>query len=565
LALTTKTGSLFSVVVVAAVLYLARDVLIPLALAILLSFLLAPAVRALEHWRLGRMVATLAAVAIAFSAIAGVGYVAARQALSLAAKLPEYRENIQKKIRSVRAPDDGALGKAAEAIKELESEAAPEAAAPLPVTETPPSAYAALAEWVEPFAKPVATAVAVVVFTILMLLNRESMRERLIGLIGPGQINVATRALGEASSRVSNYLYMLLLVNAAFGIPFGIALYFIGIPNALLWGLLGTLLRFIPYAGVWLAAALPTVLAFAIFDGWGEVAWVLGVFIVLELLLVNAVEPWLYGRSAGLSAIAVIAAALFWTWLWGPVGLLLAVPLTVCMAVVGRYVPELGYLNVLLGVEPVLTPEARYYQRLIARDAEEAAELAEEYAKEHGTAALYDNILVPALTLAETDRHKGALEPERERFVLQTTREIIEPLEEEAPPAPAGAAAVAIIAAHDDADGLAADMLARLLRRQQVAADVLSADSLAAETLERIGSGAYRIVCISAVPPRAGAHAARLARRLKKAFPQLRVAVALWTSESVDKVRPRLLAAGADEVLTRVEAAAAYLHQLAPS
>jgi CheY-like chemotaxis protein len=411
----------------------------------------------------------------------------------------------------------------------------------------------------------VATAVAVVVFTILMLLNRESMRERLIGLIGPGQINVATRALGEASSRVSNYLYMLLLVNAAFGIPFGIALYFIGIPNALLWGLLGTLLRFIPYAGVWLAAALPTVLAFAIFDGWSEVAWVLGVFIVLELLLVNAVEPWLYGRSAGLSAIAVIAAALFWTWLWGPVGLLLAVPLTVCMAVVGRYVPELGYLNVLLGVEPVLTPEARYYQRLIARDAEEAAELAEDYAKEHGTAALYDNILVPALTLAETDRHKGALEPERERFVLQTTREIIEPLEEEVPPAPEGAASVAIIAAHDDADGLAADMLARLLRSQQVAADVLSADSLAAETLERIGNGAYRIVCISAVPPRAGAHAARLARRLKKAYPQLRVAVALWTSESVDKVRPRLLAAGADEVLTRLEAAAAYLRQLAPS
>jgi predicted PurR-regulated permease PerM len=565
LVLTTKTGSLFSVVVVAAVLYLARDVLIPLALAILLSFLLAPVVRALEHWRLGRMVATLAAVAIAVSAIAGVGYVAARQALSLAAKLPEYRENIQKKIRSVRAPDDGALGKAAEAIKDLESEAAPETAAPLPVTETPPSAFAALAEWVEPFAKPVAAAVAVVVFTILMLLNRESMRERLIGLIGPGQINVATRALGEASSRVSRYLYMLLLVNAAFGIPFGIALHFIGIPNALLWGLLGTLLRFIPYAGVWLAAALPTVLAFAIFDGWSEVLWVLGTFFVLELILVNAVEPWLYGRSAGLSAIAVIAAALFWTWLWGPVGLLLAVPLTVCMAVVGRYVPELGYLNVLLGVEPVLTPEGRYYQRLIARDAEEATDLAEEYAKEHGTAALYDNILVPALTLAETDRHKGALEPERERFVLQTTREIIEPLEEEAAPAPAGAAAVAIIAAHDDADGLAADMLARLLRSQQVAADVLSADSLAAEMLEKIGSGAYRIVCISAVPPRAGTHAARLARRLKKAFPELRVVVALWTSESVDKVRPRLLAAGADEVLTRLEAAAAYLRQLAPS
>jgi len=564
LVLTTRTGSLFGLLLVAAALYVARDVLIPLALAILLSFLLAPAVGALEHLRLGRLASTLIAVAVGAALIGGIGYIAARQALSLAAKLPEYRENIQKKIRAVRAPDEGAIGKAAEAIKELESQAAPQSAAPLRVTETAPSAFAALVEWIEPFAKPVATAVAVAVFTILMLLNRESMRERLIGLIGPGQINVATRALGEASTRVSRYLYMLLLVNASFGIPFGVALHFIGIPNALLWGMLGTLLRFIPYAGVWAAAALPTMLAFAIFDGWSEVLWVLGTFFVLELILVNAVEPWLYGRSAGLSAIAVIAAALFWTWLWGPVGLLLAVPLTVCIAVMGRYVPELGYLNVLLGVEPVLTPEARYYQRLLARDAEEAAELAEAYATEHGVAELYDNVLVPALTLAETDRHKGTLDAERERFVLQTTRDIIEPMEEELPAA-AGTASVAIIPAHDDADELAASMLARLLRSQQVSADVLSPDSLAAETLQQIEKRAYRVVCISAVPPRAGAHAARLVRRLKKAFPELQVVIALWTSESTERVRPRLLAAGADEVLSRISEAASYLRQLAPS
>jgi predicted PurR-regulated permease PerM len=275
----------------------------------------------------------------------------------------------------VRAPQEGTIGKAAEAIRELENEASHEAA-PLPVTETPPSAFAALAEWLGPFVKPVGTALAVVVFTILLLLNRENMRERLIGLIGPRRINVTTQALGEAAYRVSRYLYMQLVVNACFGVPFAIALYFIGIPNALLWGLLGTLLRFIPYAGVWAAAALPTVLAFAIFDGWTQVAWVLGVFIVLELILVNVVEPWLYGRSAGLSPIAIIAAALFWTWLWGPVGLLLATPLTVCVAVIGRYIPELGYLNVLLGVEPVLPPEARFYQRLIALDQEEASEYA---------------------------------------------------------------------------------------------------------------------------------------------------------------------------------------------
>jgi len=453
LVLSSKTSSAVGLLVAAAILYLARDVLIPLALAILLSFLLAPLVRRLEHWKLGRLTSTLIAVVIGFAFIGGIGLVAARQALSLAGKLPEYRENIREKIHALRAPNDGTLGKAAEAIKQLESDAAPGAATPLPVTETAPSAFAALAEMVGPFVKPIGTALAVVVFTILLLLNRENMRERLIGLIGPRQINVTTQAMGEASYRVSRYLYMQLVVNMMFGIPFGIALYFIGVPNAMLWGLLGTLLRFVPYAGVWIAAALPTLLGFAIFDGWSEVMWIVGVFVVLELILVNAVEPWLYGRSAGLSAIAIIAAALFWTWLWGPVGLLLAVPLTVCIAVMGRYIPEMGWLNVLLGVEPVLTPEARFYQRLIARDQEEAGEIAEKYAEEHGNVALFENILVPALSLAESDRHRGALDEEHSRFAFETTRQIAEELrtEEEARVDDA-CRHVCIVPAHDEAD-----------------------------------------------------------------------------------------------------------------
>ena len=391
-------------------LYLARDVLIPLALAILASFLLAPVVRQFERWRLGRIASTFIAVAIGFSLVAGIGWIAAKQAISLAAKLPEYRENIQQKIRAVRAQPDGEIGKAAEAIQELQNEAAPEAA-PLPVTETPPSAMAALRDVIAPFVQPIGTALAVIVFTILMLLHRESMRERLIGLIGPRRINVTTQAVEEAGQRVSRYLYMQLVVNAAFGIPFAVALYFIGIPNAMLWGLLGTLLRFIPYAGVWIAVALPATLAFAIFDGWTHVAWVFGVFLLLELILVNVVEPWLYGRSAGLSPIAIIAAALFWTWLWGPVGLLLATPLTVCVAVMGRHIPEMGYLNVLLGVEPVLPPEARFYQRLVARDQDEAIALAEEYAAEHGAASLFETLLIPALALSRPTGTRASSRP----------------------------------------------------------------------------------------------------------------------------------------------------------
>jgi predicted PurR-regulated permease PerM len=556
---TSKTSSLAGLLVAAAILYLARDVLIPLALAILAAFLLAPVVRLLESWRLGRIASTFIAVAIGFSLIGAIGWIAGRQAISLAAKLPEYRENIRQKIRAVKAPPEGEIGRAAEAIQELEREAGPQAA-PLPVTETPPTAYAALAELVGPFVRPIGTALAVIVFSILMLLNRENMRERLIGLIGPRRINLTTQALGEASYRVSRYLYMQLVVNACFGVPFAIALYFIGVPNALLWGLLGTVLRFIPYAGVWIAVALPATLAFAIFDGWSQVAWTLGVFLVLELILVNLVEPWLYGRSAGLSAIAIITAAIFWTWLWGPVGLLLAVPLTVCVAVIGRYIPELGYLNVLLGVEPVLSPEARFYQRLIARDQDEAVALAEEYADEHGAAALFDALLIPALALVETDRHKGALAPEAERFAFDTTRQILEELQtQEAPGEQPSCAAVCIVPARDEADEVAGALLARLLPGARLS----SSESLAAETLEQIGETGCRVVCISAVPPHAASHAAYLARRLKKHSPELKVVVALWTSEGIERIKPRLLGAGVDEVFTRLDEVQSHLRQLA--
>jgi predicted PurR-regulated permease PerM len=554
LALTSSpASSLAGLLVAAAVLYLARDVLIPLALAILLSFLLAPVVRRLEQWRLGRVLATLVAVAIAFSAIAGVGLVAARQAVSLAAKLPEYRENITKKVRAVRAAPEGSLGRAAEAIKQLENDAATEAA-PLPVTETPPSALAALVELVQPFVHPIGSALAVVVFTILMLLNRENLRERFIGLIGARRINVTTQALSEASYRVSSYLYMQLVVNACFGIPFALALYFIGVPNAMLWGLLGTLLRFIPYAGVWVAAALPAILAFAIFDGWTHVAWVLGVFFVLEMVLVNILEPWLYGKSAGLSAIAIIVAVLFWTWLWGPVGLLLAVPLTVCVAVMGRYIPELDYLNVLLGVEPVLPPEARFYQRLVARDQDEAVALAEEHVAEHDAAGLFDELLIPALTLIETDRHKGALTPESERFAFDTLRQLLEDLPvKETPAETSPRPGVCIIPARDEADELAGTMLARVLPGAQL---------FSLQNGAQAGDAACRVVCISAVPPHAASHAATLARRLKRRSPDLKVMVALWASEGLDRIKPRLLAAGVDEVFTRLADAVTRLQSL---
>ena len=567
----SRTFSLIALVVVGAILYLARDVLIPLVLAILLSFLLAPAVTLLERWRLGRVPATAVTVILGFSMIGAVGWFAASQAVSLAANLPEYRENISSKIRALRAPSDGKLGQAAEAIRELEEEVVTEQP-PLAVKETAATPLAALMEWTAPFAKPLGMALAVIIFTILMLLNREDMRDRLIGLIGVGRINLTTQAFGEAAQRVSRYLLMQLVVNAGFGIPFGIALYFIGIPNAMLWGLLVTLLRFIPYAGIWIAIAMPLTLAFAISDGWSLVAWTVGVFLAFELIFVYGVEQWLYGRSAGLSPIAIISAVIFWTWLWGPVGLLLATPLTVCVAVMGRYIPELGFLNVLLGVEPVLTPEARLYQRLIALDDEEAIDVSEEYANAHGLLALHQAVVIPALGLAEQDRHRGVIDEARERFVFDTVRKIIEDVEDrkamkeqaqpkvEAPPR--AAAALCIVGAHDEADHLAGLAFARVLPPADFDAQVLGFPVLAGEIVDRVAESGARIVCISAVPPQAAIQAGYLVKRLKSRLPEVKVLVVIWTSEDIARARARLGEAGADKIVSNLGDAVAQLREL---
>ncbi|MEA3194797.1 MAG: hypothetical protein QOD26_3130 [Betaproteobacteria bacterium] len=517
-------------------LYLAKEVLIPLALASLFTFLLAPAVRRLERW-LWRIPATLIVVFLVFSLIGAIAVIAAKQAVSLAAKLPEYRENITKKIHAVQQPREGDLAKAAGAIKDLQEEAAA-AQRPLAVKETPGSPFEAIVDFITPFAKPAGTALAVIVFTILMLLNRENLLERVIGLVGPRRIHLMTRAMNEASYRVSSYLYMQLVVNAMFGIPFGIALYFIGVPNAMLWGLLGMLLRFIPYAGVWIAAAMPAMLAFAIGDDWSMAAWTIGTFLTLELVLVNAVEPWLYGRSAGLAPIAVIAAALFWTWLWGPIGLLLATPLTVCVTVIGRYVPELGFLNTLLGVEPVLEPDERFYQRLVALDLDEANEMAEKHAATHGLVATLDDVLVPALGLVGADRRKGALEPARERFIFDSMRRVAEDLEAPGTQTAQVGPACRIVPAHDEADRVAALMLARAVPAQVTDIDAKD-DS--------------RVIVVSAAPPQAASHAAYAARRLRSKLPDARIIVALWAAEG-DLARPRerLAHLGVDAVVARV-------------
>ncbi|HVG06054.1 MAG TPA: AI-2E family transporter, partial [Burkholderiaceae bacterium] len=560
------------------------------ALSVLLTFLLAPGVRWLERRRFPRALATTVMVGFSCCVIAGLVWVSVAQFLSFAASLPEYKDNIQSKIALLRADPQGSLSKARRTIDEIGTEMAKQDAAaaataprgsraprlpaqpdrPVPVTieEAPLTPFQIMRELIAPLLVPLTVAGAVILFTFIMLLRREDLRDRMIRLVGHGQLNVTTQVFEEAANRVSRYLRMQLIVNLSYGLPVGIALYLIGIPNAALWGVLATALRFIPYLGAWIAAALPIALAFAISEDWSLVVWTVAVFIVLELISNNIVEPWAYGASTGLSALAVIVAAIFWTWLWGAVGLLLAVPLTVCLVVVGRYIPQFAFLSIMLGDQPVLALQDRIYQRLLARDQEEAVDRAEEYVAENGLDALYENVLIPMLELAEHDRHNDALSEERTRFVLDSTRTLVDDLSERPAVDSAGSEAkstqeaetltgpitACIVPARDEADEIVGAMLRRCLARRKVSAELLTTDVLKSEVMDRVAELAPQVLYVSALPPAAVLHASYLCKRLRPRFPDLKIVVAVWHAEGdMEKGRARLVAAGASEVVVTLK------------
>ncbi|MEY9469601.1 putative PurR-regulated permease PerM [Bradyrhizobium yuanmingense] len=400
-------------------LYLGREIFVPFALAILLSFVLTPLVNWLRRWKVPRIAAVLIAVSIAFIVVAGIALVVGRQLVQLASNLPNYQTTITEKIRSLQssAPGGGVVDAVTTTMQDLGREISgdekksaaassrlatgSESREPVTVRVEPPQPrpLELIRSVIGPLLAPLATSGLVVIFVIFVLLEREDLRDRFIKLAGAGDLQKSTQAINDAASRVSRYLLMQLVVNLTYGVPIGVALYFVGVPNAILWGLLAAVLRFIPYLGPFLAAIFPVALAIAVDPGWTMLFWVVGLFVTAELVSNNVVEPWLYGSSTGLSSLAIIIAAIFWTMLWGPVGLFLATPLTVCLVVMGRYVPQLEFLGVLLGSDPVLAPEEQLYQRLLAGNLEEAVEFAENYVDECSSRELYDNVGIPALRL----------------------------------------------------------------------------------------------------------------------------------------------------------------------
>jgi predicted PurR-regulated permease PerM len=554
---------LIAVVVAVAALRYAKDVLIPLALATLMTFLLAPLVARLQRWGINRAIATIAAVSVAFSLIGGVLYMVVHQANDLAQELPTYRRQLRANIEEAGVFVRGGVSGTTRAVEQLTEEiqrAAPppksEPAGEVPkveVVEPRPTALEAMRALFGPFLAPLGTAVVVIVFVIFMLLRLPDLRDRLIRVLGPRHLRATTEALDDAAQRVSRYLVMQLVINGAQGVMVTIGLTLIGLPNAALFGALTLVLRFIPYIGPWVAAAAPVLLAIAVFDSWTTVALTIGLFIVLELISNLVLEPWLYGSRTGVSPVALLVAAAFWTWLWGAVGLFLAIPLTVCLVVMGKYIPQLGFLHVLLSDEPVLSEPERLYQRLLAGNTDEADALLDESIRERSLLDVCDRMIVPVLQLIEIDFDRGALEGERRRLMLEHleawTHDQAESIRRSLRAAPVAYESpqqqVLCVPSSGRADAIASELLALTLTGKGFAAYSASPFTLPADFKDSPAGPSPDAIVVSALAPEAVIHARGAARRVLERFEGARLVVGLWRSMIDAGINERLASTGA--------------------
>ena len=435
------------VVVTVGALYFGREVLVPIALALLLSFVLAPLVRRLQSWHFPRIAAVSIVGIFAFSTIFGLGAFMVSQVSQLANDLPRYQSTLTDKIQSLQGAvaGTGPLERASDVLKDLKKEidrsgsvppaepplsgqVQPSRPIPVEVRQPDPGALQVLAALIEPLIHPLTTTGIVVIFVIFILLQQNDLRNRLVRLAGAKDLHRTTAALDDAGQRLSRLFLTQLALNAAFGFVIGTALWLIGVPSAPLWGMLAMIMRFVPYIGALISAIFPLVLAAAVGPGWTMVLMTAALFLIAETVVGQAIEPMIYGHSTGLSPVAVITAATFWTWLWGPIGLILATPLTMCLVVLGRHVDQLKFLEVMFGDEPPLTPAELIYQRMLARDPVEAADQARVFLKEKPLAAYYDEILLEGLRLAQADAQRGLLDEDRMNRIRDAVAEIVDDL-----------------------------------------------------------------------------------------------------------------------------------------
>ena len=549
-ALRLLVGLLIAALVIAG-LYFGRELLIPLALALLLGFLLDPAVSRLKRWGLPRLVATLGVVVITLCALAGMGAYLGNQVSELSAGLPTYQNTIRAKLRNLRqfasGPSvwDGARKTYATVEKEIDSAPGKQSGPRVQKVEIQPTELKPLAQfsaWLGKVSEPVIMAGIVLLFLVLILLDRDDLRDRLLRLMG-GNLHLATDALNEASERIGRYLRMQFIVNLSYGLPMAAGLWFLGVPGAILWGVAAAIMRFVPYVGPLASAVFPLALAFAVDPGWNMFLGTLALILVLELLSNNVVEPWLYGASTGLSTLSIILAATFWTALWGPVGLILSTPLTVCLLVLGRYLPALRFMEVLLGNAPVLGAPQRLYQRLLAGDVEEAIELCTDVVDAalpakpaqgqmaEAVGRLYDEIVVPALRMASS-HHTGSATAGHRLRLSHGMGELLGELAEQYPPPEAAVARrVHCMGARWEVDALAAQAMAHALGLDGLAA-THSPHALSArmEALEDSDWAGVELLCLSVFTPQPQVQVRQICRRLRRRWPQLRIVLALWNA-----------------------------------
>jgi predicted PurR-regulated permease PerM len=577
-----RARSTDTVIIVAAVvagLYFGHEVLVPIALAVLLSFVLAPVVEALATLRIGRIASVLCAVFFAFAILVGLGAIIGRQVAQLGEDLPEYKAVIGKKMETLRSSgfSKGIVEKAADALNGLDArigrpaaqpKAAPSngAATPSPkppimqveVHEPAPGPVQIVQSILSALLPPLATAAIVVVFVIFILLQRGDLRDRLIGLTGAHDLHRTTQALDDAAFRLSRYFLALTTINGAFGLAIAIGLSLVGVPNPILWGIVGAVLRFVPYIGAVIAAAFPLALAAAVDPGWSMVAETALLFVALETLMGQVVEPHLFGHTTGMSPLAVIVAAAFWTLIWGPAGLLLSTPITACLVVLGRHVESLNFIELLLGDKPALSPVQSFYQRILASDPDEVAFQAEALLKTMPLVQYYETVALPALALAQADVARGVLDADRQAEVCAAVEHVVEDLADHVDPDPdegeSEVVARAIPAASDPApdaggreaaeealclagrtplDRAACAILAQLLERRAVPARVAGQQALTTGGIFALRADGVRVICIVSLDHLKIAPIRYSVRRLRKKFPHIPIAVCLWGSREL--------------------------------
>jgi predicted PurR-regulated permease PerM len=563
---------LLTLILAIGALYAGRSVILPLALSVLLAFILTPLVMAVQARGLARVPAVLVILLLAITLMGGIGYGVGTQVGKLANQLPEYAAKVNHKLELLRGSGTGPFSRALTAVEGIgQAVDKPQATHPnqvqtVVVDSQQSSAFDKLSAVAIALLEPVADTALIFILVAFMLIRREDLRNRIIGLLGHGRLTGTTRVFVDSAERISRLLLMQLCVNTGFGLLFGLVLLLFGVQYWFLWAFLTVLLRFVPYVGSWLAAMLPVLLSFATSPGWTQPFEVLGSFMILDLTTANVLEPLLFGHSTGVTPVALLVAAIFWTWVWGPLGLVLSTPLTVCLVVMGQNIPSLRFLSLLMGDQAALEPHVAYYQRLLAGDRNEATLVAERFAAAHDWEEFPDQVIVPALRMARQDRLHSGLDPADEHFVFDSTEEVIKAcrlanVSTDQPPR----TRVLGCAAHHRGEELILQLLACTLA-SSCEVELLSTRLLPIEIEAKVEQETPAVVFIAILPPGGVSQARHLCRRLRKRYPDLKIVVGYFGRvKDFDRLLTTLRLAGANYVSTSVAQSRNQIRSLLPA